>query len=202
MPTTHSFVLAIAMPKEQEQGSSVSTTVTVNDGSGAAISPSVNQLIKSSVAESIGALTDNLTRVIEDLGGFAKRFSEENSSTVEQAIKKALRESYNCKRKRKRKRNQQQLDYVIKVLVRFNEASDALKAKSHDKVKAALDAGTEVVSKRIKVISKVIKMADKSDFGHSTVNEYLLDELTSNSDDEKRMYKVERRAERKNLGQA
>lgn len=197
MPTTHSFVLAIAMPKEQEQGSSVST-VTVNDGSGAAISPSVNQLIKSSVAESIGALTDNLTRVIEDLGGFAKRFSEENSSTVEQAIKKALRESYNCKRKR----NQQQLDYVIKVLVRFNEASDALKAKSHDKVKAALDAGTEVVSKRIKVISKVIKMADKSDFGHSTVNEYLLDELTSNSDDEKRMYKVERRAERKNLGQA
>lgn len=62
MPTTHSFVLAIAMPKEQEQGSSVST-VTVNDGSGAAISPSVNQLIKSSVAESIGALTDNLTRV-------------------------------------------------------------------------------------------------------------------------------------------
>ena len=187
------------MPKEQEQGSSVST-VTVNDGSDTAMSPSVNQLIKSSVAESIGALTDNLTRVIEDLGGFAKRFSEENSSTVEQAIKKALRESYNCKRKRKR--NQQQLDYVIKVLVRFNEASDALKAKSHDKVKAALDAGTEVVSKRIKVISKVIKMADKSDFGHSTVNEYLLDELTSNSDDEKRMYKAERRAERKNLGQA
>lgn len=87
------------MPKEQDQGSSVST-VTVNDGSGAAISPSVNQLIKSSVAESIGALTDNLTRVIEDLGGFAKRFSEENSSTVEQAIKKALRESYTCKRKR------------------------------------------------------------------------------------------------------
>lgn len=139
------------MPKEQEQGSSVST-VTVNDGSGTAISPSVNQLIKSSVAESIGALTDNLTRVIEDLGSFAKRFSEENSSTAEQAIKKALLESYTCKRKRKR--NQQQLDHVIQVLVRFNEASDALKAKSHDKhkVKAALDAGTEVVSKRIKVI--------------------------------------------------
>lgn len=56
------------MPKEQEQGSV--STVTVNDGSGAAISPSVNQFIKSSVAESIGALPDNLTRVIEDLGGF------------------------------------------------------------------------------------------------------------------------------------
>lgn len=40
-------------------------------------------------------------------------------------------------------------------------------------------------------------MADKSDFGQSTVNEYLSDELTSNSDDEKRMYKAERRTERK-----
>ena len=66
------------MPKEQEQGSSV-WTVTVNDDPGTAISPSITGLIKSSVAESIGALTDNLTQVIEDrLGGFAKRVSEEN----------------------------------------------------------------------------------------------------------------------------
>ena len=177
------------MPKEKEQGSSVST-VTDNDDSGTAISPSIAGLIKSSVAESIGALTDNLTQVIEDrLGGFAKRFSEENSSTVEQAVKKARRESYTCKRKG----NQQQLDHAVQVLDKFDEASDALKAKSYDKVKAALDSGTEVVSKRI----KVIKMADKSDFGWSTVNEYLSDELASNSDDEKRMYRAERRAERK-----
>ena len=40
--TTHSFILSIAMPKEQEEGSSV-TTVTVNDDSGAAISLSINQ---------------------------------------------------------------------------------------------------------------------------------------------------------------
>ena len=99
------------------------------------------------------------------------------------------RESYTCKRKG----NQQQLDHAVQVLDRFDEASGALKARSHDKVKAALDAGTGVVSKRI----KVIKMADKSDFGLSTVNEYLSDELASNSDDEKRMYRAERRAERK-----
>ena len=40
-------------------------------------------------------------------------------------------------------------------------------------------------------------MADKSDFGWSTVNEYLSGELASNSDDEKRMCRAERRAERK-----
>ena len=177
------------MPIEREQRSSVST-VSVHNDSGPAISPSVAGLIKTSVAESIGALTDNLTQVIEDrLGGFAKRFSEENSSTVEQAVKKARRESYTCKRKG----NQQQLDHAVQVLEKFDEASDALKAISYDKVKAALDSGTEVVFKRI----KGIKMADKSEFGWSTVNEYLSDELASNSDDEKRMYRVERRAERK-----
>ena len=147
------------------------STVTVNDDSGTAISPSITGLIKSSVAESIGALTENLTQVIEDrLGGFAKRFFEENSSTVEQAVKKTRREGYNCKRKG----NQQQLDHAVQVLDKFDEPSDALKAKSYDKVKAALDSGTEVVSKRI----KVIKMADESDFGWSTVNKYLSDELT------------------------
>ena len=138
MPTTHSFVLGSTMSKEQKQGSSVST-VTVNDDSGTAISPPITQLIKSSVDESIGALTDNLTQVIEDrLGGFAKRFSEKNSSTVEQAIKKARQESYTCL---KRKGSQQQLDHAVQVLDKFDGASDALKGKSYDKVKAALDAG-------------------------------------------------------------
>ena len=178
------------MPKEREQGSSVST-VTVHDDSGTVISPAITGLIKTTLTESIGALTDNLTQVIEDcLGGFAKRFSEENSSTVEQAVKKARRKSYTCKRKG----NQQQLDYAVQVLDNFDEASDALKAKSYDKVKAALDSGTEVVSKRI----NVIKMDDKSDFGWSTVNECLSRKLASNSDDEERMYRAEpRRAERK-----
>ena len=56
-----------------------------------------------------------------------------------------------------------------------------------------MDSGTEVISKRI----KVIKMDDKSDFGWSTVNECLSGELASNSNDEERMYRAERRAERK-----
>ena len=93
------------------------------------------------------------------------------------------RESYTCRRKG----NQQQLDHAVQVLDKFDEASDALKAKSYDKVKAAFDSGTEVVSKRI----KVIKMADKSDFGWSTVNEYLSDELASKSDDELLLYTLD-----------
>ena len=63
----------------------------------------------------------------------------------------------------------------------------------YEKVKVALESGTELVSKRV----KAIKPSDKSEFGWATVNEYLSDELTSDSDDEKRIYRAERRAGRK-----
>ena len=157
------------------------------------LDPSIGAAIQSTVSESISCLTDNLTQVIESrLSDFAKRFSEENSSSVEQAVKKARREQYTCTAC-KRKGNQQQLVHSLQVLDRLDEASDALKHKTYEKVKSALESGTEVVSKRI----KAIKLADKSEFGWATVNEYLLDELASDSDDEKRIYRAERRAERK-----
>ena len=40
-------------------------------------------------------------------------------------------------------------------------------------------------------------LSDKSGFGWATVNEYLSDELTSYSDNEKRIYQAKRRAKRK-----
>ncbi|KAL9986297.1 hypothetical protein ACROYT_G000422 [Oculina patagonica] len=76
-------------------------------------------------------------QVIESrLSDFAKRFSEQNSSSVEQAVKKARREQYTCKRKG----NQQQLDHSLQVLDKLDEASDALKHKSYEKVKVAVEA--------------------------------------------------------------
>ena len=77
------------------------------------------------------------------------------------------------------------------MLDKLDEASHALKLKSYEKVKIALESSTELVSKRV----KAIKLADKSEFGWAT--EYLSDEFASDSDDEKRIYRAERIAERK-----
>ena len=86
------------------------------------------------------------------------------------------------------------MDQSLQVLDKLDEATDALKQKSYEKVKVALESGTELVSKRV----KAIKLADKREFGWATVNEYLSDELlASDSDDEKRIYRAERRTERK-----
>ena len=90
------------------------------------LDPSIGAAIQSTVSESISCLTDNLTLVIESrLRDFAKRFSEENSSSVEQAVKKTRREQYTCKRKG----NQQQLDHSLQVLDKLDEVSDVLKHK-------------------------------------------------------------------------
>ena len=85
------------------------------------------------------------------------------------------------------------MDHSLQVLDKLDEASDALKQKLYEKVKVAPESGTELVSKRV----KAIKLADESEYGWVTVNEYLSDELASDSDDEKRIYRAERRAGRK-----
>ena len=79
------------------------------------------------------------------------------------------------------------------MLDKFDAAASALKNKSYDKVKTVLEEGTGIVSKRI----KAIKLADKSEFGWQTVYEYLSDELASDSDDKKSMYRAERERGRK-----
>ena len=111
------------------------------------IDPTISEAVRSTVAASIGGRADSLTEVIESrLDSFQQRFSEENGATVEQVVKKARRENYTCKRKG----NQQQLDHELEVLDKFDEASNALRSKSYERVKAALEEGTGIVSKRIK----------------------------------------------------
>ena len=88
------------------------------------LDPPVGAVIQSAVSESMGSLTDNLTKVIESrLSDFAKRFSEENSFSVEQAVNRARCEQYTCKREG----NQQQLDHSLQVVDKIDEGSDALK---------------------------------------------------------------------------
>lgn len=62
-----------------------------------------------------------------------------------------------------------------------------------EKAKEALKKGTSLVWRRI----KLIRIADKSEFGWEPVNQYEADELASNSEDDKRIYRSRRRADKK-----
>ena len=110
----------------------------------------INQAVSEAVASAMSSITESISNVIDTR---LQAFKEENSQTVEAAVKRARHDRYEFKSKG----NKQQYD------------------------------------KRM----KVIKMADKSQYSWATVEEYLSDELASDTDDEKRIIRSENRAAKK-----
>ena len=148
--------------------------------------------IDDSVRNTFRGLSSDITQVIESrLIQFASDFFDSTAPSMKHALQKAKKESYTCKSKG----NQQQLDHELQVLDKIEDATHSLAQNSHDRAKKCLQEGMVLITKRI----KAIKLAGKSDCGWLTVQEYLSDELASDSEDEKRIYRSisERRAERR-----
>ena len=94
-----------------------------------------------------------------------------------------------------KKGNERQYRFNEDVKDKFQAAAAVLNVTPPDveKAKAPLKEGENLVDKR----QKLIKIADRSDHGWSTVKEYFEDELAEDSDDEKRLFRAESRAGRK-----
>ena len=80
----------------------------------------------------------------------------------------------------KSKGNRKQFEHEQQVLNCLTDAQHFLANAKYEKAKRAIEEGITLTEKRI----KVIKLADPSEFGWSTVSEDLSDELGSNSEDE------------------
>ena len=93
----------------------------------------------------------------------------------------------------KSKSNKKQFEHQRQVLDCLTEAQHSLASSKYEKAKKAIEEGINLTEKRI----KAIKLAARSELGWSTVCEYLLDDLASNSEDGKRIFRSERRAERR-----
>ena len=114
---------------------------------------------------------------------------------MEKAAKKARRDKPVSFR---RKAHREQYDFNERVTECIEKASDEMAKRPDDatalaKAKAALDQGLELLACR----QKLIKIADRSELGWRVVAEYEADELALDSDDEKKLGKAERSAERK-----
>ena len=92
-----------------------------------------------------------------------------------------------------RRATKRQFEHEQQVLDCLTEAKDSLASAKYEKAKKAIEEGISLTEKCI----KVIKLAVRSKFGWSTVSGYLPDKLASNSEDEKRIFRSERRAERR-----
>ena len=97
-----------------------------------------------------------------------------------------------------RRGNEEQHKVNVKIHRKLVEANHYLEG-AQDRPAAISDAkekiveGMDIIDKR----QKLIKMADKSPMGWKLVDEYEQNTLADDSDDEKRMFKAEARAERK-----
>ena len=101
-----------------------------------------------------------------------KKKSHEEQSKVNESVDNAMREA--------------------EVELQSGGSSATLPSASNIKsVLEYLKKGRAVIAER----QKLIKIADRSELGWAVVNEHTADEFAENSDDEKRMEKVEKGAE-------
>ena len=146
---------------------------------------------KDEVSELITAnnqqLMNSFKDLLQDTVGQIKRANEDAADSQMREIKKL---KFSEPRKFKRKSNEDQYKFNLKLAETLDDAKSAAEKLQLDKVKADLDAGEKLLIER----QKHILLADKSDSGWLTVEEYKKHDLADNSDDEKRIFSAERRA--------
>jgi hypothetical protein len=142
------------------------------------------------VQQSISSITSDISKVLEDRFTSLKReLAADNPKSIQSVAKKIRSESHEFKSKG----NKQQYDHQLKLIDHMEQAKDAIDRCDLPEARAALQNGTDEASTRC----KLILLADKSEHGWSTVSKYITDELADNSDDEKRIHKAEKVAEKK-----
>ncbi len=137
-------------------------------------------------------LLSALATVEEKVSGLKRELSDEQEAANQRLAKKLKLDKKPTFRK---KAHEKQFLFNEEVGGKLEEAKAALgqTPPAVEKAKTVLAEGEKLIVER----QKLIRIADRSEHGWATVEEYIDDELADNSDDEKRLYKAELRAGRK-----
>ena len=119
---------------------------------------------------------------------FSLKRPAEESATIIRGIKKI--KTGDTRPVFKKKSNEEQYKAAAKVLDSMEDAKYNLESGNLEAAKSAVDQGITLAKER----QKLILLADKSQYGWKTVQEYLQHELAEDSDDEKKIYRAESRA--------
>ena len=133
-----------------------------------------------------GKLLDSFKGLLEQT---VSQIKQSNQESAESQMKEIKHLNFNKPHKFKKKANEDQFKFNQKLSKTLDSAKSAAEQSQLEKVKNDLEEGEKLISER----QKNILLADKSDYGWATVNEYKKHSLADDSDDEKRIFKAKSR---------
>ena len=142
--------------------------------------------------EKIEKLLEAVGNLKGELTSMKRTMSEEREAAEDRIMKKIKLDS---KPTFKKKSHEKQAQFNASIEDKLDACTSAL-----DEAPPAIDKARDIITEGKKLINarqKLIKIADRSECGWATVEEYMADELASDSDDEKRLFRAENRAKRK-----
>ena len=162
----------------------------------------IRQAIHSEVNNAVKNIQDQLLSNMPTLldtrfDGFQKKVSENQKSLSDTTLAK-LDENMADSYKFRKRGNEEQFKHNHKVFVKLREAEaeiegDNLNQTNINNAKRKITEGMDFVKNR----QKLIKLADSSDAGWRVVDEYVANPLAEDSDDERKIYKAQTRADNK-----
>ena len=144
-------------------------------------------------AAQLAALTSSMREGIkEEMVALKRELSAEREAADEKLVKKLKLEKAPTFHK---KGHEKQYRHNEEVQMKLSDTRAALNEQPPvvEKVKSLLEEGEKLIIER----QKHIRIADRSDNGWATVEEYVEDELAENSDDEKRLSRADACASKK-----
>ena len=143
-----------------------------------AVDPAVQDFIACSMAENNRSLMSEISTLITNS---VESIKLSNSEAVEDKLREIKKIRCEEPKSFKRKGNEVQYKFNDKIQDSIDEAKSYLEYNAVDKAKESLTEGTSLLTER----QKLVLLADKSEFGWKTVQEYTQHELAEDDQDGK-----------------
>ena len=140
-----------------------------------------------------GLSGEQIALLMAEVKGLKKAVVERQNEMAKMIVKRTRERQHSFLRPG----NQSQYDFTDAVLGQVQDALRDLEYGSTEETREAAVHSLQKAAEMLERRMKLIKMADRSEYGWAVVAEYESDELAVDSDDEKRISRAEKEAEKK-----
>nr|XP_022342549.1 uncharacterized protein LOC111136182 [Crassostrea virginica] len=156
------------------------------------------EMLQTAVATEVNRQQKELLNSLQTMMDSKLSMFQQNIVQISNSQINKIEENLNEHYSFRKKGNENQFKHQARVLTKLKEARDHLDSssiadESVESAKASINEGMELVKNR----QKLIKLADSSQLGWKVVKEYESNPIAEDSDDEKKIYRAQMRAERK-----